>query len=115
MMTTTSARKAIAAGDDDQGLRSRSEPREVVELLSDDEVVDIFRTASMPMTVSELATECDVPLSTAYRKVTNLEEAGLLRQTNPQAANGTTPAYYARAVDSVSVTLGDDLRIEVVS
>ncbi|MFD1565660.1 helix-turn-helix domain-containing protein [Haloarchaeobius amylolyticus] len=85
-------------------------PDQIIELLSDDDARAVFLSAEEPTTVGEVSEEHDLPASTAYRKVEQLHESGLLTQLNRQS--GETPAYYVRSIDHVSVTYDEPLRIE---
>ena len=91
------------------------DPERIVDMVADEDARALFRAASTPKTVEALAECCSLPLSTAYRKVGTLEEAGLLRRRPPRGANGTPPRTYERAVDDVTVTLGDGLVVECSS
>ncbi len=86
-------------------------PDRVMELLTDDDARAAYLYAAEPVTVSEIAEALDIPQSTAYRKVENLQEAGLLSQLNERSRTGT-PAHYTQAMEHVTVTYDDPLRIE---
>ncbi|QCS43794.1 helix-turn-helix domain-containing protein [Natrinema versiforme] len=86
-------------------------PRRVVDLLADDDARAMYLYAEEPETVSEISEAVELPQSTAYRKVENLREAGLLSRLNDRSRTGT-PAHYVQAMDHVSVTYDDPLRIE---
>jgi predicted transcriptional regulator len=64
--------------------------------------------ATEPMTVPELSDACDVPLSTAYRKLNQLETAGLLSESIGFDLRGRHATRYERTFDSVAVELDDD-------
>ncbi|SER54474.1 winged helix-turn-helix domain-containing protein [Natrinema salaciae] len=87
------------------------DPHRIVTLLNDDDARAVYLYAEEPATVSQIAEAVGLPQSTAYRKVENLQEAGLLSQLNDRSRTGT-PAHYVRAMDHVSVTYDDPLRIE---
>ncbi|OAQ53493.1 transcriptional regulator [Natrinema mahii] len=87
------------------------DPYRVMDLLNDDDARAAYLYAEEPTTVNEIAEELDIPQSTAYRKVENLQEAGLLSQLNERSRTGM-PAHYTQAMDHVSVTYDDPLRIE---
>ncbi|NHN49182.1 helix-turn-helix transcriptional regulator [Halostella sp. JP-L12] len=97
---------------DDDGDRDRFDREAIVGLLDDDDAVCLFRSATDPKTVSTLADECDVPLSTAYRKVEKLEDAGLIGEVARGLADASEPARYRRTVDAVTVTLRDGVSVE---
>lgn len=88
-------------------------PQLLVELLNDDDARVIYLFLEEPATVGDVSDELDLPQSTAYRKVENLHEAGLLSQLNEHDRTGV-PSYYVQAIDHVTVTYGDPLRIECV-
>ncbi|MFC6716650.1 ArsR/SmtB family transcription factor [Natrialbaceae archaeon GCM10025810] len=85
-------------------------PPLIVDLLSDPTARRIFVAVERPKTVGELAAELDLPQSTAYRHVGTLTEAGLLRRLN-DGSRTDLPTHYVRAIDCVSVTLDDPVRI----
>ena len=84
----------------------------IVELLDDEDSRQLFQHATTPRTVREFAEALGLPLSTAYRKVATLEDVGLLTPIPQEPLNEAAPARYVKAIDCVSVTLGDRLRIE---
>lgn len=88
------------------------DPQLIVELLDDEDSRRLYQDATTPATVNELAEALDLPLSTAYRKVATLEEAGLLTPLVQDPGKRGEPTRYVRAIDRVSVTLDDRLRIE---
>ncbi|AFO59414.1 MULTISPECIES: helix-turn-helix domain-containing protein [Natrinema] len=87
------------------------DPHRIMDLLSDDDARAVFLYAEEPATVSDISEALDLPQSTAYRKVEELHEAGLLSQLNERSRTGT-PGHYVRAMDHVSVTYDEPLRIE---
>lgn len=87
------------------------EPRLIMDLLNDDDARAVYLFVEEPTTVPEIADALDLPKSTAYRKVESLRDAGLIRQLNRRSQGGL-PAHYVQAIDHVSVTYDDPLRIE---
>ena len=87
------------------------EPDRIVELLNDDGARAVYQRVETPTTVAAVAAELDLPQSTAYRKIDELREAGLVRQF-ARRSTGNEPAYFVRAIDCVSITYDDPLRIE---
>jgi hypothetical protein len=87
------------------------DPQRIIDLLNDDDARDVYLHVDTPATVPDVAAALELPQSTAYRKVEQLREAGLIRQLNPRSKGGS-PAHYVRAFDHVSVTYDDPLRIE---
>ncbi|RKD89159.1 helix-turn-helix domain-containing protein [Halopiger aswanensis] len=88
-------------------------PKQLIELLNDDDAREIYLFLEDPATVSDIADELDLPQSTAYRKVENLHDAGLISQLNEHSRSGV-PSHYVQAIDHVTVTYDDPLRIECV-
>ncbi|KTG14031.1 ArsR/SmtB family transcription factor [Haloferax profundi] len=88
----------------------------VLDALSDRACRRILTTlqgVSSPMTAQELSTECDIPLSTTYRKLERLSEAHLVEETLQLRTNGTHTHQYRSDVDSVTVSLGAETGLEV--
>lgn len=106
--------RLVPCDDDECPVGWRCDPAGIVELLDDEAAVRLFDAATTPKSVSELADECDLPLSTAYRKVHTLDDVGLFREVQSGSSNGTPPARYERAVDGVRVTLNDGVSVEAV-
>jgi predicted transcriptional regulator len=63
-------------------------------------------TTDEALTARELSEAVDLPLSTAYRKIDCLTEAGLLAEQTRLAASGSHPSEYHRTVDDVVVSVG---------
>jgi DNA-binding transcriptional ArsR family regulator len=58
-------------------------------------------------TAGEIADECDLPSSTAYRKIDQLDDADLLTEQLRIRRSGKHVSEYACAVDDVTLTVGD--------
>ncbi|WP_312912165.1 winged helix-turn-helix domain-containing protein [Natronosalvus caseinilyticus] len=84
-------------------------PERIVSLLSEDTARELYRYADGPTTVGKFAEGLELPLSTTYRTISRLEDAGLLR-----SVSRTDPARYVRAADHVSVSYDDSIRISCV-
>lgn len=51
---------------------------QVFQTLDDQHCREIITQLEEPQTVTEIAENCDIPLSTTYRKVERLDEASLI-------------------------------------
>lgn len=78
---------------------------EVLTSLDDPTCRQLVRALDEPMTVSELAEEADVPLSTTYRKLDLLEEASLLETRTKVRQDGHHQTLYRVAFEEVSFHL----------
>ncbi len=58
--------------------------------------------------VKEISEECDVPLSTAYRKINRLHEAGLIEEKIRLSGSGNHTNVYEESFDGALITLGAD-------
>jgi len=65
-------------------------------------------TTDEALTVRELAADVDLALSTTYRKVDRLTDAGILVEQTRFDAEGSHPSQYRRVVDDVVVSLTPD-------
>jgi predicted transcriptional regulator len=63
--------------------------------------------------VKKLSEECDVPLSTAYRKVNRLHEAGLVEEKIRLSGSGNHTSVYEQSFSGALITLTDDGEFEV--
>ncbi|MWV64168.1 helix-turn-helix domain-containing protein [Halorubrum sp. JWXQ-INN 858] len=82
-------------------------PAEVLDALADDAAQRFIAALSEPKTASELSEECDVPLSTTYRKLEKLTDASLLSESTEIRRDGQHTTRYAVAFDSVTVSVDD--------
>lgn len=87
------------------------DPSLIVDTIADPTARRIYEAIELPTTARELAAELDLPDSTTYRKLSKLEEAGLIRELE-QGPNVDQPARYVRRIDRVSVTSDGELRID---
>lgn len=97
-----------AAGDDDSpGLET------ILAALHDEGCRAIVRELSEPMTAEEISEAADIPLSTTYRKLDRLTEAGLLEEGVEVRRDGQHVSRYILVFDGVNITLSDDREFEV--
>lgn len=66
-----------------------------------------------PKAVKEVSEECEIPLSTAYRKVNRLHEAGLVEEKVRLSGSGNHTNVYEENFDGALITLGADGDFEV--
>lgn len=90
-------------------------PSGVVGCLADDDCRAILRTTHGPRTAPEISDECDIPLSTVYRKVDRLTDLSLLEARIRIDSSGRHPTQYQRGIDGLLIQLGprDDLSVSV--
>jgi DNA-binding transcriptional ArsR family regulator len=72
-------------------------------------------TSGEALSASEVAERCGLALSTAYRKLEQLAEAGLLEERTRIRPAGKHPSEYIRAVASVTVGLDDGGRLRLAT
>lgn len=90
-------------GDDDE-----PDLESVLEALDDPVCRRIIRALDEPMTAPEVCEACDIPSSTAYRKLDLLTEADLLEEGTQLRADGHHASVYDVAFEEVVVALEDD-------
>ncbi|MDB2224039.1 helix-turn-helix domain-containing protein [Halorubrum ezzemoulense] len=78
------------------------------EALADADCRAILAAAATPKTTSELADDCDIALSTAYRKVELLSETPLLAEGVRFDPDGDHAAEYVRDAAEAAIEFGDD-------
>lgn len=85
-------------------LEDESERHRLLAALDDEDSRAILRaTADEARSASELAEDCDLPPSTAYRKLERLTDVGLLGQRTRIRTTGKHVSEYRRVVDEVVV------------
>lgn len=100
------------ATDDDQAA-----PETVLAALEDDACrVILGATAEDALTATELSERCEIPMSTAYRKVEMLAEADLVDERVRINTTGKHATEYRTSFDDVVVSIADGgLEIEIAS
>ncbi|WP_435074448.1 helix-turn-helix domain-containing protein [Halorubrum sp. HHNYT27] len=78
---------------------------DVLDALADDAARRIVTALTEPKTASDLSEECDIPLSTTYRKLEKLTDASLLRESTDIRRDGQHTTRYSVSFDSVTVSL----------
>ena len=81
---------------------------DVLDALADDAAQRIVAALSEPKTASELSEECDVPLSTTYRKLEDLVDASLLNESTDIRRDGQHTTRYSVAFEEVRVSIDGD-------
>jgi DNA-binding transcriptional ArsR family regulator len=84
------------------------DPQAVLDALGDEACRAIVGELTEPLTASELSERCDVPLSTTYRKLETLTDAGLLAERTEVRSDGHHTTQYARAFENVSIGVAED-------
>ena len=85
---------------------------ELLRVVADEDAREIFYSARNPKTVPELIEECGIPKTTAYRKIEQLVECGLLEAAESSELRGNEAVEYRRGIDEVRIRLRDSLSIE---
>src|SRR6056297_287573 len=84
------------------------DPQAVLAALDDDACRAILEaTAETALTATELSEECDIPMSTAYRKVEMLTEAELVAEQVRINTTGKHATEYRKNFDDVLVSVAD--------
>ena len=81
---------------------------DVLDALADDAARRIVTALSEPKTASELSEECEIPLSTTYRKLEKLTEASLLDESTDIRRDGQHTTRYAVAFEEVAVSVDEE-------
>ncbi|WP_226040575.1 helix-turn-helix domain-containing protein [Natrinema sp. DC36] len=91
------------------------DPQTVIAALDDDDCRAILEaTTEEPLTATELSEQCDIPMSTAYRKVEMLTEAELVDERVRINTSGKHATEYCKSFDNVLVSVvGGGVEIEM--
>ena len=87
---------------------------DVLDALADEAARRILSALSEPKTASQLSEECDVPLSTTYRKLEKLTDASLLDESTEIRRDGQHTTQYDVAFEAVSVSIDEERGRELV-
>lgn len=95
------------------GGKEAPELQAVLDALEDEDCRRIIERLEHPMTAKELSEECDMPLSTTYRKLDLLTDASLLSERTVIQSDGHHTTQYEIAFEHVEIELNDDHQITV--
>ena len=86
----------------------------ILEALDDADCREILEeTANESLTASELSDRCDVPLSTLYRKLELLTEAGLLEEGIQIRKSGKHTSEYRQDFDDITLSITEESQVAV--
>ena len=77
----------------------------VLDALADEAARRIIAALSEPKTASDLSEECDIPLSTTYRKLETLTDASLLEESTDIRRDGQHTTRYSVSFETVTVSV----------
>ncbi|RDI70902.1 winged helix-turn-helix domain-containing protein [Halopelagius longus] len=97
----------------EQSASESAELDSVFGALDDADARDIIRTLDEPMTASEISDDCDIPLSTTYRKLDLLTDANLLLEGTEIRSDGHHATTYEVAFEEVRILLTDERDLSV--
>jgi DNA-binding IclR family transcriptional regulator len=95
------------SGDDPPDLQS------VLDALDDADCRTIIQHLDEPMTATEVSEECEIPMSTTYRKLDLLTEASLLVEGTEIRPDGHHATRYRLDFERVEIGLTDEQELEV--
>lgn len=91
-----------------------ADPQAVLAALEDDACRAILEaTSEESLTATELSEQCEIPMSTAYRKVEMLTEADLVEERVRINTSGKHATEYRKCFDDVVVSVGEGGEIEI--
>lgn len=105
-----------AEGEVEERSLSGTAKESALEALHDPDCRAILRATSRDaLSANEIGEQCDLPLSTTYRKVECLTEADLLAERTRISRSGKHASEYTKRVESVHVSVDEngDLQVTV--
>lgn len=85
----------------------------VLDALDDSDCRTIIEHLDEPLTAGEVSEECDIPMSTTYRKLDLLSDAQLLAEGVEVRQDGHHATRYRTDFENVVVTLTDERDFDV--
>jgi predicted transcriptional regulator len=85
----------------------------VLDALHDDDCRTIVSHLTEPMTADTIAERTGIPLSTTYRKIDKLTDAGLVAEGVEIRSDGQHASQYMVAFEEVNIELTDEMTFEV--
>jgi len=85
----------------------------VLDALDDEDCRTIIEHLEEPLTAGEVSEECDIPMSTTYRKLDLLSDAQLLAEGVEVRQDGHHATRYRTDFNEVIVALAEDRSLDV--
>jgi predicted transcriptional regulator len=85
----------------------------IFDALEDSDCRRIIEHLEEPRTAKELSEECDLPLSTTYRKLDILTDASLLSERTVIQSDGHHTTQYEIAFEQVAIDLNEDHELSI--
>ena len=78
----------------------------ITKALGKKHAVTLLETTETPKTVDEIVTKADIPKATCYRRIEELRNLGLLKETDEKTIVDTmgTRKTYIRCIDEIKIT-----------
>lgn len=95
------------------GSEEKPDLQAVLDALDDEDCRRIIEHLEEPMTAKELSQDCEMPLSTTYRKLDLLTDASLLSERTVIQSDGHHTTQYEIAFEKVAIELNEDHQIGV--
>lgn len=90
-------------------LDTEGEISETLAVLDDPDCRAVLEaTGTESLSAKEIVDHCEIPSSTAYRKIDRLVDIDLLEEQIRVRSSGNHTHEYRRSVDHVDLTIGDD-------
>lgn len=103
-----SATNPTADSDSPLSTETDADTRTVLAALEDGDCRTILEaTADEALTAAELATRCEIPSSTVYRKLELLTDAGLLEERIRIQMGGKHASEYCQCFDEIAISVTD--------
>ncbi|SEW29797.1 winged helix-turn-helix domain-containing protein [Halobacterium jilantaiense] len=107
-MSQSQMARATRQDDAEETVTTTESVQGVLDALDDEECRAILEaTKQESLTAAEISEECDLPSSTAYRKIDLLDDADLLTEELRIRRSGKHVSEYACAIDDVTLSVGD--------
>jgi DNA-binding transcriptional ArsR family regulator len=84
----------------------------VLDALDDTACRTIVKHLDEPKTASEISEECDIPMSTTYRKLDLLTEASLLIEGTEIRSDGHHTTRYRVDFEHIEISLTDERKLD---
>lgn len=93
----------------DEIIRREQKVTELLDVFDDKDCRAVLAaTGEGALSTKDIAERCDIPSSTAYRKVDRLVETGLLTDQIRVCGSGSHAREYCCCIEHVDMVLGDD-------
>ena len=93
----------------EEGVSDEARISDLLDALDDPDCRAVLEvTGAEPLSAKDIVERCEIPSSTAYRKIEKLVDLGLLREGIRIRSSGKHASEYSRCIEGIELSIDED-------